>query len=383
MAFYLSIKEVWRNRGRFLLFSLVIALITLLVLFVAALGEGLATANKEYFDKLNADLLVFQENTNYSTIESRLDYGVLKNVRRMPGVADVGAIAFSNVKIVLPQGQETLDISLIGIEPGKPGSPPVFEGQEIRTKRAKEIVLDASIAETIGAKVGDLVTVSSTQGTEEELYSLKVIGVTDGRQYFYQPSAFVSLQIWDEIRPQAAIASSRASEPVPNILAVRLVDPTALAEMSAYLQSRIKDIEVTDIKTAYQSFPGYTQQQGTVNTIKGFTFLIGVLVIGGFFQIQTLQKVPQIGMLKAIGTSNHIVANAAILQIFLVTLFGVIIGSLVTWGLAIGIPAGVPILFQGTAVAIAIIALMLIGPIGGLVSVRMALKVEPLTALGM
>ena len=35
MAFYLSIKEVWRNRGRFLLFSLVIALITLLVLFVA------------------------------------------------------------------------------------------------------------------------------------------------------------------------------------------------------------------------------------------------------------------------------------------------------------------------------------------------------------
>ena len=122
MAVYLSFKEVWRNRGRFFLFSLVIALITLLVLFVAALGEGLSNANKEYFDKLNADLLVFQENTNYSTIESRLEYKILKNVRRLPGVADVGAIAFSNVKVVLPQGQETLDISLIGIEPGKPGS---------------------------------------------------------------------------------------------------------------------------------------------------------------------------------------------------------------------------------------------------------------------
>jgi putative ABC transport system permease protein len=383
MALYLGFKEVWRNRGRFLLFSLVIALITLLVLFVAALGEGLSTANKEYFDKLNADLLVFQENTNYSTIESRLDYNVLKNVRRLPGAADVGAIAFSNVKVVLPQGQETLDISLIGIEPGKPGSPPVFEGQEIRTKRAKEIVLDASIAEALGAKVGDLVTITSTQGTEEEFFTLKVMGITDGRQYFYQPSAFVSLQVWDEIRPQAAVSSASATEPVPNILAVRLDDPTARAEMSAYLQSRVKDIEVTDIKTAYQSFPGYSQQQGTVNTIKGFTFLIGVLVIGGFFQIQTLQKVPQIGMLKAIGTSNHIVAIAAVMQIFLVTLFGVFIGSLTTFGLAIGIPAGVPILFQGTAVAIAIIALMLIGPVGGMVSVRMALKVEPLTALGM
>ena len=37
MAFYLALKEVWRNRGRFFLFSLVIALITTLVLFIAAL----------------------------------------------------------------------------------------------------------------------------------------------------------------------------------------------------------------------------------------------------------------------------------------------------------------------------------------------------------
>jgi hypothetical protein len=35
----LSFKEMWRNRGRFILVSLVIALITLLVLFVAAAGR--------------------------------------------------------------------------------------------------------------------------------------------------------------------------------------------------------------------------------------------------------------------------------------------------------------------------------------------------------
>ncbi len=38
LAIYLALKEVLRNRGRFLLVSLVIALITLLVLFIAALG---------------------------------------------------------------------------------------------------------------------------------------------------------------------------------------------------------------------------------------------------------------------------------------------------------------------------------------------------------
>ena len=48
MAFFLAFKEIWRNKGRFFLFSLVIALITSLVLFIAALAQGLSNANKEY-----------------------------------------------------------------------------------------------------------------------------------------------------------------------------------------------------------------------------------------------------------------------------------------------------------------------------------------------
>lgn len=58
---HLALKEVWRNRSRFLLFSLVIALITLLILFVAALGEGLGAGTREYLEKIGADLLVYQD----------------------------------------------------------------------------------------------------------------------------------------------------------------------------------------------------------------------------------------------------------------------------------------------------------------------------------
>jgi len=46
--FYLTLKEIWRNRGRFLLFSLVIALITVLVLFIAALADGVRNRNRGY-----------------------------------------------------------------------------------------------------------------------------------------------------------------------------------------------------------------------------------------------------------------------------------------------------------------------------------------------
>lgn len=49
---FLAFKEMWRYRGRYLLISLVIALITTLVLFIAGLAEGLGAGNKEYLDKL-------------------------------------------------------------------------------------------------------------------------------------------------------------------------------------------------------------------------------------------------------------------------------------------------------------------------------------------
>ena len=57
--------------------------------------------------------------------------------------------------------------------------------------------------------------------------------------------------------------------------------------------------------------------------------------------------------------------------------------ALVTLALAAGIPNVVPIEFAGQTVAIAVASLLLIGPLGGLVSVRLAVRVEPLIALGL
>jgi putative ABC transport system permease protein len=120
-----------------------------------------------------------------------------------------------------------------------------------------------------------------------------------------------------------------------------------------------------------------------VNTQRGFALLIGILVVGGFFQIQTLQKVAQIGMLKALGAANSTVSTAATLQIVLTNMFGVFLGGTAVALLALGLPPGIPISFVGSQILITVLGLLFIGPIGGLVSVRILLKVEPLTALGL
>ena len=89
---YLALKEIWRNRGRFLLVSLVIALITLLVLFIAALGEGLGNGNREYISKLNGELLVYQAKSDFLIQASRLSTDRVQEVRAVEGVADAGMI---------------------------------------------------------------------------------------------------------------------------------------------------------------------------------------------------------------------------------------------------------------------------------------------------
>lgn len=382
MALFLSFREVWRNKGRFLLFSLVIALITTLVLFVAGLAQGLGNANRQYLDKIDANLLVFQENSELSALGSQLDRGKLNAVRRIDGVQSAGPIGYATAKVLPINGEEELDVSMIGVEANQPGAPIVLEGAPLSTNRGNVVVIDRDVARQAQVQVGDIIQLQTIQGEEEEISDLRVIGITDPRKYQYASAVFLPYQTWTQLRPQGEISGNRLNT-ASNVIAVKLINPSDQAAMSEQIAAQVSGVEVADIDTAIKALPGYSAQQSTLNTQQAFVLLIGILVIGGFFQIQMLQKIPQIGVLKAIGVANRSVAGAVITQIILVSTFGVFLGALVTLSLALGIPDSVPVQFSGNTVAVAIAALLAIGPVGGLVSVRLAVRVEPLIALGL
>ncbi len=382
IASYLAIKEVWRNRGRFLLVAMVIALITLLVLFIAALGEGLGNGNREYISKLNADLVVFQAKSDYVIAASRLGRDRLAAVRRVDGVADAGMVGTSSASLILPDGQEPFKVAMLGVEPGRSGEPSVLEGQQLSTDLASEVIIDRNTAFRSNLTIGDTLTVRVTQGTRDEFFNLRIVGVADGQQFQLQPSIFVPFFTWDRIRSKSEAEVNRLTS-VGNIIVVKLTDPELVEDVSQRLVAQVDNIEPATISRAIQGLPGYSAQQSTLQTQGGFTLFIGILVIGGFFQIQILQKVAQIGVLKAIGAANPVVAFSSIIQIVVITIIGVLIGAVLTFSLSLFFPPSVPIVFNGSTSAIAIIALLLIGPLGGLVSIRYAVQIEPLKALGL
>jgi putative ABC transport system permease protein len=378
LAIYLAFKEVIRNRGRFFLVSLVIALITLLVLFIAALGEGLANGNRQYVANLDAQLIVFLEKSDYVISSSRLETNTVRAVRRVDGVADAGPIYTSSTEIV--SLTEPLKVSMLAAEAGRPGMPALIEGTAFRGGSAREAVIDRNVALRSGIKVGDEIQIRSTQGVKDEFFTLKVVGMVAGQSYFFQPTIFVPPATWENIRPQSE-ADLTSNAAYPNIIAVKLVDPSQIELIRTRLIENVSNTEVTDLATTINNIPGYSAQQGTVQTQGFFTLLIGVLVIGGFFQIQVLQKVPQIGVLKAIGSSNGMVGWAAVIQIIVVTAMGVAIGGALTYLFSLGFPPTIPLVFNGTRSLIAIALLLFIGPLGGMVSIIYAVRIEPLKAL--
>jgi putative ABC transport system permease protein len=366
MAGYLAIKEIWHNKGRFLLVSMVIGLITLLVLFIAALGEGLGNGNREYISKVDAELIVYQAKSDFLIGASRLPRNRLDDISRVNGVSDTGRLGTSNASIILPDKPAPLKVALLGVDPGHPG----------------EAIIDRSTALRSGLKIGDNLVIRTTQGTEDKFYDLTVAGIAEGQQYSLQPSIFVPFNTWDKVRPKSE-AELNMSNPIANVVLVKLTDPNALEQVRQRITAEVNNVDVATISQAIQALPGYSAQQSTLNTQGGFTLFIGILVIGGFFQIQVLQKVPQIGVLKAIGTSNPVVAWAAIIQIIIITFIGVLIGGLFSYLFSLTFPPTVPIVFNGTTSAAALAALMIIGPLGGLVSIRYAVRIEPLKALGL
>jgi putative ABC transport system permease protein len=241
-------------------------------------------------------------------------------------------------------------------------------------------VIDRNVALRSGIRIGDEIQIRSTQGVEDEFFTLTVVGMVDGQSYAFQPTIFVPVSTWETIRPQSE-ADLNSDMPYPNIIAVKLTDASQMEAAKARLVDLVPNVEVADIETTINNVPGYSAQQGTVQTQGFFTLLIGVLVIGGFFQIQVLQKVPQIGVLKAIGSSNGVVGWASIIQIIVVTALGVAIGGLFTFLFSLGLPPTIPFVFNGARSVIAIALLLFIGPLGGMVSIVYAVRIEPLKAL--
>lgn len=355
---FLALREFRHAKQRYVLITLVIAMVASLVFILSALANGLAAGSSEAIHAIHADGFVVAEGSDFSLDRSRLDMDIVRAIANSPGITDAQSITAVVGSVHLKDSPDLLGVSILGISPNSFLEPMVTSGSPLRDQ-PDGIVIDQSLAND-GVKIGDVVVF------EPSKVELEVIGITDGHEYRLAPTLFVNHDQLMMIQPGLNGDVSA--------VAVRGVDIHDLS-------SSIDGIQIGSGNDIIQNLPGYAEQNLTLTLIQVFLVVIAALIIAAFFFILTLQKTQELGVMKALGATTWVLAKALMIQSFVLAALGIIVGIMVgdsLWYLAEGV---VPYKVQWQQMLLYSGMLLIVAIIGTLLSLASIARVDPLDAI--
>ncbi|MFF1477282.1 ABC transporter permease [Streptomyces sp. NPDC058301] len=338
----------WRDlrfaRGRFALMGTVVVLITLLVGLLSGLTAGLARDNTSAVAGLPADRLAFAAPPGgraVSFTSSVLGPSVWEGWGRTPGVRGAEPIAISTVNA--KAGERTEAVSVFAVRPGS-GLAAVREGG---------VVLSRGAADKLRAAEGDTVTVNGR--------ALRVSAVRGEDSYSHTPV------VWTALAPGAPAT----------VVALTLGDGVDLAAADRALGTTTRTLD-----GALSALPSYRAENGSLQLMRGFLFVISALVVGAFFTVWTIQRSGDIAVLKALGASTPYLLRDALGQAVLMLCAGTAAGTGLAAAVGGLVENAVPFVLDVRTTLVPALVLIGLGVLGAALSIRRITAVDPLTALG-
>lgn len=374
----------WRDlrfaKGRFALIGAVIVLITLLVGMLSGLTAGLARENVSAVTGLPADMIAFSGSgggggPSYS--ESAVTERQWRRWAQEPGVESAEPLGIATTKAEAGDGNgdgASAAVSVFGVRPGG-GLGPVPDGFG-----GDSAVLSEGAAEDLGAAEGDTVTVAGRE--------LTVAEVLGDASFSHTPVVWTSLEAWQGIAPPSGPADpsdgSGGADGGGTATVIALTTDggpdTDAAAADADKAAGTTTVAKADSLAAIGS---YTSENGSLQLMRGFLFAISALVIGAFFTVWTIQRGPDVAVLKALGASTGTLLRDALGQALVLLVVGTAAGTAAAAALGAAVSGSdVPfVLTPGTVLAPAAV-MVAMGALGAALSVRRITSVDPLTALG-
>lgn len=348
----------WRDlkvaKGRFTLIGVVVTLITVLVTFLSGLTGGLVEQNISALTSLDADRIVFSvpqgEPSTYA------DSAVTKNQAttwaRQTGVTRVDPLGISTTKITAAGRQQT--VTLFG---GGPGT------DHANVPAPGHVALSSETAEALDVKIGGRVRI----GNQE----LVVDSTTGQSWYSHMPVVNLDLSDWQHI-------ATRSGEPSPfaTVLAVSAQDADYAAADNA------ADTSSHSVLTSLTALGSFKSEIGSLLLMVAMLFGISALVVGAFFTVWSIQRQPDVAVLKALGATNRMLTFDALGQAAMLLLIGVTAGIGVTALLGTLAGTALPFIISPITTLLPGLIMTALGLAGAGVATRSITHIDPLTALG-
>ncbi|MGW9493782.1 ABC transporter permease [Streptomyces prasinus] len=371
---FLALRDLRFARGRFALMGAVVALIAVLGVLLSGLASGLADAGISGLRALPVTHLAFDEKaTSEQFSRSTVEEEDWRAWSEAPGVERAEPFGNTLANAQVTQGAEKgeqVNLAVFGMAPDSPLAPEPTEGENLRNGSAG-IVITREIAD-LGVEVGDVLTADKSE------VRLKVVGLVDDTvSYGHIGVAYTDLDTWRHLHyglpgelPEAALRQATA-------VALTLEDGAATSAVEEATATRADTKETT-----FGASPGYTAESSTMALIKGFLYAISALVIGAFFTVWTVQRKPEIALLKALGAPTGYILRDALVQVVAVLVGATALGTAIGLALGSAMIGKAPFSLSAPVIATSSGLLIAFGVVGAVVAVRRITAVDPLTALG-
>lgn len=374
----LAYRDIRHKFGRFLLTCLGLSLLLAVVLSMIGIYRGLVEDALTLVRTPAVNVWVVESGTRGPFAESsRIPGDTREGIARLQGVSAAGSVTYQSVE-TLHQGRK-LRLYVVGYEPGRPGGPARIAAGRPIARSHYEMLAD----KRSGLSPGDRVELGRNTFT--------VVGVTEGQvSSGGDPVVYLTLldsqELQFELAPPAARREvARGAKPggtdTINAVVARVLPntpPETVAE-SARRWKHLAAMTQTEQETILtRSVVEKARQQ--IGLFTSLLVIVSAVIIALILYTMTMDKLREIATLKLIGAPDRTIIGLILQQALAMGIIGFSFGALLITTVKDYFPRRVVMQPEdGLALAAVVIVVCVLS--SGL-GVRLALKVDPATALG-
>ncbi len=390
-------RDILHSWSKFVLTGIGLGLLIGVTLTMAGVYRGMVDDAKALLNNSGADIWVVQQGTQGPYAESsNLRDDVYRALLTQPGVSRAANVTYLTMQVRV--GNTDVRAMVVGFEPGQPGEPGYLVAGRQITRSHYEAVADMKT----GFQLGDTLRIRR--------HDYRVVGLT--RRMVSSggdPMVFIPLKDAQEaqfLKDNDAILNERArtiANPVlnrpgvPGLLDAILASQNANHNVNAVLVQIASNIDPEHVASEirrWKHLQAFTRAQmedilvskliaTSAKQIGMFLVILSIVsaaIVAFIIYTMTLGKIREIAVLKLIGTRNRTIAGMILQQAMGLGVIGFMVGKTAATVWAPFFPKFV-LLEQGDKVR-GFIVVMFICALASTLAIRVALRVDPATAIG-
>ena len=374
----LAYRDIRHNLGRFLLTCFGLSLLLGVVLSMIGIYRGLVEDALTLARTPAVDVWVVESGTQGPFAESsRIPGDTREAIARLEGVSAAGSITYQSIETRYRGAK--LRLYVVGFEPGRPGGPERLAAGWPIGRSHYEMIADKRAGLPLGARV------------ELGRNMFTVVGLTDNQvSSGGDPVIYITLldsqELQFELAPPAArreIARGAGPGNTDTINAViARVTPNASAESVAEAARRWKHLSAMTHagQETILTRSVVERARKQIGLFTALLLIVSAVIIALILYTMTMDKLREIATLKLIGAPDRTIIGLIVQQALAMGVIGFGFGALLITAIKDYFPRRVVLQPEdGLALAAAVILVCVLS--SGL-GVRLALKVDPATALG-